>query len=453
MGTGSDRTVYLSASAVAAIGATALVGWITTASTLRRVFCAETAVNPVTALALVAAATGLALALRRERSSAVARIALGLTIALLGALRLGVDVGLIVGRSPDEMLFASQLAGNRMAPNTAIALVGIGAALATLDTALGRRRPSTWLLTGVAMLSSLAIVGYTFNVLSFYRVATHIAMALPTALGLLLVSVGLVFSRPEREPVATLRSESAGGVLARTLAPVAVLLPLVLGWIRLEAQRHGLMSVETGVCTMVVANAAVFLLVVWWSSRALAVSDLERTSAQEQLRGLASSDELTGLRNRRGFLEQARVQLVACERRSLRNAVVFMDLDGLKRINDVQGHGAGDRAIVDFADVLRRMSRSSDVVARLGGYEFVVLLVGGDADGYARRLAAELGRHNAEAGRPYDLAASIGTSPWQVGDADRDVDARLAEADNAMYAMKSRRAGTVGPGATTQAAA
>ena len=104
-------------------------------------------------------------------------------------------------------------------------------------------------------------------------------------------------------------------------------------------------------------------------------SERELRSLSVEMEQLALTDELTGLRNRRGFLVLADQALRMARRTRARCALVFMDLDGLKRVNDTRGHAAGDTLIADAAKVLDHVFRESDVVARVGGDEFAVLAV------------------------------------------------------------------------------
>src|SRR6185369_5039973 len=99
----------------------------------------------------------------------------------------------------------------------------------------------------------------------------------------------------------------------------------------------------------------------------------DRKHAEEKLRELSVSDELTGLANRRGFMLLAEQQIKLAQRTGKGLVLVFADLDRLKWINDTLGHAEGDRAIQDTALILRNSFRTSDIVARLGGDEFVAL--------------------------------------------------------------------------------
>jgi diguanylate cyclase (GGDEF)-like protein/PAS domain S-box-containing protein len=152
-------------------------------------------------------------------------------------------------------------------------------------------------------------------------------------------------------------------------------------------------------------------------------------------------DELTGLHNRRGFLRFARAQLdtAALARRPM--LLIFVDLDGLKYINDQLGHAAGDQALVDTGAVLKTTFRERDIVARLGGDEFVVLVTDSSAVREAdllARLAGRLEALNARAGREFRLAFSTGVAAFDPASPE-SLEELLSEADSRMYLDKRRR--------------
>jgi diguanylate cyclase (GGDEF)-like protein/PAS domain S-box-containing protein len=164
----------------------------------------------------------------------------------------------------------------------------------------------------------------------------------------------------------------------------------------------------------------------------------ERKEIEQRLRESSLMDELTGLNNRRGFKLLAD-QLIQVALRMRWNLLLFyLDLDGLKWINDLRGHAAGDRALIEAGDLLKRSFRSSDVVARLGGDEFVVLAVEtGDrsASVMLARLEERLRMRNAKGGREYRLAMSIGAARLEWG-SPGSLETFLEAADQAMYQAK-----------------
>jgi len=154
---------------------------------------------------------------------------------------------------------------------------------------------------------------------------------------------------------------------------------------------------------------------------------------------MATTDELTKLANRRGFRMIAEPLLAVCRRIWNRPiAVTIVDIDGLKQINDESGHEAGDSVIRDFARLLLKVYRDSDVIARIGGDEFCVLLPSvddADAASPLERLQHRVDSFNAESARPYELSFSAGMVTF---DAERhaNVDDLLRDADERMYAEK-----------------
>lgn len=174
--------------------------------------------------------------------------------------------------------------------------------------------------------------------------------------------------------------------------------------------------------------------------RALARANARLAAAER----LADRDPLTGLLNRRGFARELRRAAALASRHAQPSAVVYLDLDGFKRVNDTLGHEAGDAALVHIARLLEANLRETDAVARLGGDEFAALLALADAEA-AQRKAMSLQRLIAQTpllhgDRPVSLAASFGVRALTAGLAPERA---LAEADRAMYADKRARRLTV----------
>ena len=167
----------------------------------------------------------------------------------------------------------------------------------------------------------------------------------------------------------------------------------------------------------------------------------ERKLAEEKLRELSMSDELTGLVNRRGFILLAQQQIKAAERSGKAVILLFADLDRLKWINDNLGHAEGDRAIQDAAAVLRSTFRSSDIVARLGGDEFVALSPDATAESdilIMNRLQEHITAHNFAAQRPYQLSVSFGITVYNPAES-CTLEELLERGDRLMYEQKQKR--------------
>jgi diguanylate cyclase (GGDEF)-like protein len=162
-----------------------------------------------------------------------------------------------------------------------------------------------------------------------------------------------------------------------------------------------------------------------------------RTERMQELERQASQDSLTGLSNRRRFEEDLAAAMARGRRDSSRGALLMLDLDRFKQVNDSGGHPAGDRLIKEIAEVLRRRTRASDSLARLGGDEFAVILPRCSRE--EARLTAEMiadeVRNHRSAAAPEPITVSIGISMFGR-DPRTSVATVISEADAAMYAAK-----------------
>lgn len=158
---------------------------------------------------------------------------------------------------------------------------------------------------------------------------------------------------------------------------------------------------------------------------------------------MATTDDLTKLANWRGFRMIAEPMISLCKRALSPAAVAMFDLDGLKEINDRYGHGAGDAAIKNFGKLLLKVFRNSDVVARVGGDEFCVLLTDPEeakADVPLTRLRERVDAFNRDSGEDYTLSFSAGLVSFDR-DSHASVEDLLRDADRRMYLQKHFRRG------------
>ena len=187
-----------------------------------------------------------------------------------------------------------------------------------------------------------------------------------------------------------------------------------------------------------------------WSNTALTAPDgtvthvvatgidvTEARALEDRLRRLADHDALTGLLNRRRFGDVLERHVSLARRYGMEGALLVLDVDSLKAVNDIHGHRAGDRALVAVAGVLKQRLRATDVVARTGGDEFAVLLPKATAED-AERVCRWLERSISEnvttpGGRP--LETSVGFAPFSENV--RSIDEVFSAADASMYAIKA----------------
>jgi diguanylate cyclase (GGDEF)-like protein/PAS domain S-box-containing protein len=162
----------------------------------------------------------------------------------------------------------------------------------------------------------------------------------------------------------------------------------------------------------------------------------ERVAAEERLRHIADHDALTGLYNRRRFEEELDRHFAYGRRYGMDGALLVIDLDRFKRVNDGHGHRAGDRVLAAVAALLRSRLRESDIVARFGGDEFAILMPRGGAAEAAELANLVVNTVRREVSTPAGpLDASVGYALFE--DATTSSDEVLSRADDAMYADKA----------------
>ena len=167
----------------------------------------------------------------------------------------------------------------------------------------------------------------------------------------------------------------------------------------------------------------------------------ERKRQEEEFQKLSITDQLTGLYNRRGFIALAEQQLKTANRAKRQMMLAFIDIDGMKLINDTLGHKEGDRALLDTANILRQTFRESDISARMGGDEFAVLAIDVadmNPEILSDRLEQIIAEHNTKVNRSHRLSMSWGAATYDPAD-HKSLDHLMSEADELMYLRKKAK--------------
>jgi two-component system cell cycle response regulator len=168
---------------------------------------------------------------------------------------------------------------------------------------------------------------------------------------------------------------------------------------------------------------------------------IEHAKKHVRMHTLLLTDELTGVYNRRGFFALSEHQLKMARRQMAGIYMLYADLDDLKGINDNWGHPEGDLALIDIANILRTNFRESDVIARIGGDEFVVIPVGtagDDVEIIIDRLQKAIDLHNSVSNRSYRLSMSAGAAFYDPA-SPCSIEELLAQGDKSMYERKKNR--------------
>ena len=298
------------------VGTTSFAGWMFDVPRLAS-WDGAIGMQPNTALAATLAGIAL-LAVASGVGNAAAP--LGLLLALLGAATIvehlgGVDFGI------DRIFLfdrpwggAATRAPGRMGPPASASLLLTGVALIALRVPRWR-----WLVSlagmGVATLAGLSLIGYLFGADTLYTVPAYTAIALQTATVLAAVAGALFAAVPEREPVRTLLDEHAAGVLVRRTLPFIILLPLVIGYVRVRGQELDLYDTGMGTALLVVPLIALLCSVLWWGAEAVrrhqgrigaTTNELRRSEERFRLAADAVNGIIYELDLRTGTIERTR---------------------------------------------------------------------------------------------------------------------------------------------------
>jgi diguanylate cyclase (GGDEF)-like protein len=440
---GAPRVAMLCGIGSALTGAVVIVaGWAFGLRAVREVVPGTVGMKASTALMFVLVGAGLLLAphggARRRIGWICAAACVLIALAFLSEYLTGWALGI------DELPFRDA-AGRatdlpypgRPAPATALCFLLVGASLLALHS---RWRVAEALLVPVLAVAAMCLVGYAYSIPAFYGPVSAAKMALNTGAVLLVVAAGIMCAQPNGRVHRILASKDPGDEMARRLLPLAVLVPLMLGWLRIMGQNAGLFGLRVGTWILTMTTIVCLMGVVGWSGASLSRTDAQRRRLERELHRLAGEDELTHLANRRGFVERLRHELALAARHDTPGALLMIDLDHFKAINDEHGHATGDALLRGVGDALTQRLRDTDALGRIGGDEFVAYLPHTDVSGatyVARQLLGLIHEASVALGHGIDTTASIGVGLDPGSSVSHE--AILKAADGAMY--RAKRAG------------
>lgn len=290
-------------------------------------------------------------------------------------------------------------------------------------------------------VADVLAVAYSFVILALLLIAVFALAGLPGAAVhslvseenltcLSLLAVVVVLRRSENGIFRIFLGYGVGSRLSRRLTPLALLIPPLRELLRGRMAAGRLFATQYASAILTACGAMIAMVLLVWLAKRI-------NAMQAEIQGLSLRDELTGLHNVRGFNLLAEQALRLARRAKQPFAVLYIDLDNLKVINDQLGHDAGSTALVEMAHLLNETFRETDVIGRVGGDEF---LVAGQFDEHAIEVAIDRLRVSAMERQP--KSESIETLSFSCGSSTLRPDPRetlkdlVSRADEAMYDQK-----------------
>jgi PAS domain S-box-containing protein len=280
----------LAALVALATGVLVLFGWLLDIPSLKSVLPGFVTMKADTAVGFILAGAALALLGRAARSVRIRRLsqACAGATALLGLLTLSeylfaLDLGI------DQVLFSepagaiNTLSPGRMSPSTALNFFLLGSALLLAGFRRGIRIAQPLALL-TAWIGLQALIGYLYGVSALYGIGVYTQMAVHTAVAFVILGLGILLARPAEGFMRTVTSNTMGGLLIRRIMPFVVLLPIVLGWLRVQGEQHGYFDSTFGVALMMIVIMLVAMGVTWWTAWTMNRIDMARRQTQAELR-------------------------------------------------------------------------------------------------------------------------------------------------------------------------
>lgn len=418
----------------ALFGFVVLAGYFGNVEALYRPISGGPATNPLTATVVMLIGLGLGIGTLRH-GPWLQRIASIAALVATGSRLLDAAVGTSIAMTltPFHDLVVTDLAmgkSNAMGVNSAtmLFLVSLSVLFHSFKLEL------TAQITGFLALAIplISFTGYAYGFDQFYG-----QMSLITATAGIFLSSSALFTTAKRGALRAVLSPYIGGRIARLQITLGILVPFTLGFLVVKA------LVETSVGNpfgaFVVGISWFIITLVCISAVIQERADQQRRRAERKLLLSARTDPLTGLPNRRTFFHDGEREMIRAHRTKNVLSVLMLDIDHFKKVNDTAGHAMGDRILIEIGNQLSHSVRAVDLVARLGGEEFAILLADTDIES-AKRVGEKIRRQieELEVEGWTDIYGPITISIGCTHSSNHtDLDHVLSIADEALYEAKS----------------
>jgi diguanylate cyclase (GGDEF)-like protein len=427
------RLPRIAAGLVGTTACISLAGWILRIPVLTSVVPGLGSMKANTAIgflllsgALFAAAEGRWPGWQRWLAVAAGILASLTLFEYVSGISLGIDQALFLdpGRS---------LHPGRMSSITAANFILLASALLVPPSKRGDYLKETLALL-LTLSATFAIVGYVYGVPALYGAVNNssTAMALHTGASFLLLAIAFLLMPRQQGFISILRGPSITAVAARYMLLPVTLAPVVLGGVFIRS-RWNLSHPHMVMALSVVSNIVLLVALIWLFALMIRRVETERAVIQQQ----AETDKLTGIYNRRHFETSLEQEIERARRYGAPLALLMIDVDNFKHLNDSHGHLVGDRMLCRLARECESCLRTPDVFCRYGGDEFVIIAP--ETSDLAAITMARRMRQNIDAlgtDKSFGtLAISIGIAVWQ--DSFKTNNDFIAAADSALYQAKS----------------
>lgn len=422
--------------ACALFGLLALAGYLSGIETLYRPIAGGPATHPLTALCVFFLGLGVGVNTRTQRGiwfqRLLALLVIGITTIRLSGAIFGTNYSVWITPFQDKVIRDQQMGmNNSMGVNTAIMLLSI--AIALLIHSCKMPKLSQTLASLTVAIPVVSFTGYAYGIERFYGQMSLLSAT--AGFGLAFATLTL---KANCGGLRAILSPYIGGRIARVQVLAGYLIPTGLGYILVKSFMSGSEQAQSLFGIFVVVICWFIILMVSISAIFHEKADFARRQGEARLVAVALSDSLTGLPNRRKFFESAQHEINRIQRTGNDLWVLMIDLDYFKNINDTAGHAIGDRVLVAVGALLAQSVRKVDLVGRLGGEEFAVIVTDTNQGGCER--VAEYIRQNVEALQVPGWTDIYGPVTTSIGcaklSATETLEGALKAADAALYQAK-----------------